>query len=244
MLILSGVVIAQYPHEKFPTIKYRKYSKWKEDDLMDAESKINYTISIPTFFNDSNSLSIKLTLFDTLDYSLIKVYKGKKLLQKSIEKNAFYRITTPYPVYVADYNADSLMDIKFLIPNHGCGAYNNYSRVVYLLQNLNGTFTKISYTDDFFEMDRNRLERDFDGDGKFEVVTQSFQRCLSHSYWLYNLYEFEGYDLVNVNDKGNYPIMIQILNRINYDVTNKVSRNKMKKFTLTLPEDYSKSICK
>ncbi|MBL7973751.1 MAG: hypothetical protein JNJ85_02490, partial [Candidatus Kapabacteria bacterium] len=120
MLILSGVVIAQYPHEKFPTIKYRKYSKWKEDDLMDAESKINYTISIPTFFNDSNSLSIKLTLFDTLDYSLIKVYKGKKLLQKSIEKNAFYRITTPYPVYVADYNADSLMDIKFLIPNHGC----------------------------------------------------------------------------------------------------------------------------
>jgi hypothetical protein len=87
-------------------------------------------------------------------------------------------------------------------------------------------------------MSENRQERDFDGDGNFEIITMNLIGHEDHSFWLFNIFNYLNGGLVNVNAKDNYPIMIQFLNRENYDVTNKISRDKMKTFALTLPEDY------
>ena len=131
------------------------------------------------------------------------------------------------------------MDIKLFVPNYGCGGYNFYVRVIYLLQKPDGNFNKISFTDLFMDF-KNRLERDFDGDGFYEVITQTFQNYQNHNYWLFDLYDFKNDSLVNVNYKDNYPIMIQLLNRENYEVTSKISREKMKDFTRKLPSDFKK----
>jgi hypothetical protein len=84
----------------------------------------------------------------------------------------------------------------------------------------------------------NRPERDFDGDHNFEIITQTFQNYGKHNYMLYNLYNFDGNKLINVNRKANYPIMIQLLDGINYKVTNKVTNTAMKRLTRALPDDY------
>ena len=60
----------------------------------------------------------------------------------------------------------------------------------------------------------------------------------NHSYWLYNLFDYNSTGLVNVNAKYDYPIMIQFLYRENYKITDKITRLKMKDFTLPLPEKY------
>jgi hypothetical protein len=62
----------------------------------------------------------------------------------------------------------------------------------------------------------------------------------NHSYWLFNLFDYDGNEFVNVNSKDNYPIMIQFLYRENFQITNRISREKMKDFNLNLPDDYEK----
>jgi len=54
------------------------------------------------------------------------------------------------------------------------------------------------------------------------------------------LYNFDSDRLLNVNWKDNYPIMTQFLIRENFEITNKIIREKMKEFALTLPEKYDR----
>jgi hypothetical protein len=61
----------------------------------------------------------------------------------------------------------------------------------------------------------------------------------NHSFWLFNIYDYNDGKLSNVNDKDNYPIMIQYLYRENFEITNKLSRKEMKNFEINLPEDYN-----
>ena len=108
-------------------------------------------------------------------------------------------------------------------------------RVIYLMQNEDSTFSKLSFDD---KMDGNRPERDFDGDGIYEVVTMTLNHHDNHNYWTFNIFEFSGSGLINGNEKGNYPIMIQFLHRKNYGMTDKLSRAEMKTYGLELPEEY------
>jgi hypothetical protein len=90
-------------------------------------------------------------------------------------------------------------------------------------------------------MDENRRpERDLDGDHNFEIITMKLTYYGDHSYWLFNLFDFDSDRLINVNNKDNYPIMTQFLFRENFEITNKISREKMKEFALTLPDNYDR----
>lgn len=238
-MIVYGMSKGQYPFEKYPAIDCQEYKNWTTYNKLEKENKLHHTITIPRFFNTIDSLTTQLTLFDTLDYSIVRLFKNKQQIQKITLPDAFYGITDPLPLYMADFNSDSLMDIKLLIPSYGSGGINYYARVIYLLQKPDGTFNKISYTD-LFEEFKNRLERDVDGDGVFEVITQTFQRYQSHNYWLFDLYAIKDGSFENVNFKDNYPIMVQLLFRQNFAVTNNITREKMKDFERKLPIDYSK----
>jgi hypothetical protein len=237
---LTCSAFGQYPFEKSPKIKYKRFQNWKIKERTDE--KADYSIVIPSFFAKKGSLQFQMHSLVDKDSSIITVYKNGKLLQTFIDPYFIGGVVGPAPqaAFVEDINGDGLKDLKVIVPGNACcGAYNYYLRVIYLFQRKEGTFTKISFTD--LMMDYiNRPERDIDGDGNLEIITQTFQNYGDHNYWVFNLYNFNGSGLVNVNQKANYPIMVQLLYRNNYKVTDKISRAKMKQFERRLPDDYGK----
>jgi len=243
-------VNAQYDFEKYPAIKYQQEKKWR---IIKADSnKVIYSVTFPGFYKNHDELTLKYTFTGDSAKSIIRLYRNKQIIQKfKAPGSEFIRlmdtIDMEAPVMVMDINGDSLSDIKIFIPNFiRCGAYNYYANVIYFFQDTIGKFKKISYHDGFYsDADTvgedtiiNRPERDFDGDGNYEIITQTFQNYKGHSYWVYNLYNYKEGKLVNVNEKADYPIMVQLLYRENFSITNKLSRQEMKKFTAKHP-DYS-----
>lgn len=230
---------AQYPFESKRHLHYMRYTHWKVLDTTNKRSA--YSINIPRFFSHRINLRVLVSSYPGgADSSVITLFKGKGQLQSFVDPYFVGSIVGPAPqaVYIEDVNGDGLKDIKILIDGNACcGAYNFYQRVIYLFQKPNGKFSKVAFTD--LAMDyKNKLERDFDGDGNYEIIVQSFQNYGDHNYFLFNLYNFKNGQLTNVNSKADYPIMVQLLNRENYAITKNLTRKKMKEFTKKLPDDY------
>ncbi|MFL5743009.1 MAG: hypothetical protein ACJ75B_22510 [Flavisolibacter sp.] len=228
----------QYPFEKFPAIKYRAYKDWKVFNTNNKEHKTEFVFTIPKFFNKKDSLTLLLTSFDNKwDSSFITILKNGEELQRFFEPMFFYDTNLMEDVMTADINGDKLQDVKLVIPYMSNGLGLN-TRVIYLFQHNNKSFNKISFDDKMFG--QNRPERDFNGDGNYEIITMTLISYGSHSYFAFNLFNFKNSDLVSVNDKYNYPILIQFLYRDNFKITHKISRQKMKDFAQAKPEDYDK----
>lgn len=250
-LLIFGLTITfsaygQYPFEKFPGVKATEVETWRIDDECQTAKEVVYTASIPHFFHTKEAASVKLICrSDTSDTSYIRIYRGRQQIQSFTEPYSFgsgyecNRIVPNLPsMFAEDVNGDGLKDLKILIPgNAGCGAFNYYLQVIYLFQNRNGTFTKVSFSD-LMMFYQNHIERDIDGDGNYEIITQTFQNVGKHNYWVFNLYDFTGKGLVNVNRKAHYPIMIQLLYRENYKGTDKIPRSIMKQYERKLPDTF------
>ena len=138
-------------------------------------------------------------------------------------------------IYAADIDGNGKPDFKFTFWNNGSGLAGTLIHKVYLFSSGANTFKLASYTD-FFD----GPERDFNNDGKFEIIGKVYGLFEGHAYMIYNLFNYSKGKFVNVNRLGDYPIMIQYLERENYRITNKLSRKTMKRFSLTEP-DYFKS---
>ena len=235
IILITLTVKAQYPFDSLPSIHYKKYAHWKRYDKSKKEGKKQSTKTLPNFFINQDTLTIQLTSFELEDSSIIRIYRNNKQIQKlyepySIGDNTFRLYDN---LYVADFNNDGLLDLKILSWYAGCGLASENVRVIYLFQNKDNTFTKISYLD----MDAsNHTEKDFDNDGNFEIITKSIDSYENHSYWVFNIYNYIDGKLICVNEKYNYPIMVQYLNKENYKITNKISRQKMKDFEKKTPE--------
>jgi hypothetical protein len=248
MLLLMTIGLhsfGQYPFERYPAIKYKEYANWKEIKRMGKNNHdtVEYILSIPKFFNKKDNLTIRLAQ-EGWDSSDISLFRNGRLIQHFFEPMTFH---TYYgfqhvfaPVRVADINGDKTPDCKLLISYEGTGLAILNTRVIYLFQHSDHSFTKISYLDmiDGKDVPANRPERDFNGDGNYEIITMSINGYQNHSYWVYNLYNFKNNTFVSVNSKYDYPILIQFLNRDNYEVTRKMSRQKMKDFAEKRPEDF------
>lgn len=234
-LMINAFVYAQYPFEKYPAIKYKKKVNWTEYNRWDKEGKFHWTMSLPLFYKDNESLTVQITSFSKKENSLFRIYKNNKHLQTIFEPYAIGRnfgmlIDT---IYIADINGDSLADVKICCWYGGCGIASLNERVVYLFQQPDNTFKKVSYID---MSPCERLERDIDGDGIFEIITMDLIYHKNHSYWCFNLFNYKDNQFINVNNKADYPIIIQYLFRENYKITNKISKEKMKSFAIDLPE--------
>ena len=238
-----------YPFEKEHRIPYRKIRKWTADKK--TPEKCGYTAILPHYFPGGDALKVHIISPAHSDTSLLELYRGNRPFQQFREAFSLEPINDPdsppdliswrkpTKAYIEDINGDGLDDLKILIPNNGCcGAYNYYAQVIYLFQRKDGSFTKVSFQDMFMN-DENRPERDMDGDGKYEIITRTFVSYSKHNYWAFNLYDFDGSGLVNVNAKAGYPILVQLLNRENFAVTTHMSREKMKSFARALPDDYN-----
>jgi len=244
LLILSTLIIVtltskgQYPFEKYSGVKYRECNDWKIYDKTEMENKVHSTLSIPDFFENKDSMTVQLTSFiENWDSSYIRIYRNSRQIQKFFEPMGFSPSNVNESVRIADINGDSLCDMKLVIPYNGCGLASMNVRSIYLFQKSDGSFTKISFDDN---MESNRQERDFDGDGNYEIITMNLVGHENHSYWVFNLFDYKDNGLVNANSKDNYPIMIQFLYRDNFEITDKISREKMKDFKLNLPDKYDR----
>ncbi|MDR6845626.1 hypothetical protein [Flavobacterium granuli] len=228
-LIASG----QYDFEKYPAIKFKAYNNWKTNE---TDKKAENSISFSDFFKNGESLTIQLNSFKEhwFENSVIKISKNNIETQNFTENIGFNPIALD-SVRIADFNGDGLSDIKIIVPYMGNGTALMNVKVIYLFQQPNQNFLKVSFDD---KQSDNRSERDFDNDGNYEIITMKLSSYQNHSYWNFNFFNLVNGKLINVNEKHKYPILIQFLEKENYKITNKISREKMKSFALKLPEGY------
>jgi hypothetical protein len=233
--------LAQYSFESKPAIKYKAYKKWKV--VEHSETNTDYSIIIPNFFADHQSIGIKISGNNEKDRTRFFLLKGNKPVCNFIDSlsvSAPSKGFNPQAAFVEDINGDGLKDLKVTIPFYGgCGGFNFYAQIIYFFQQPDGSLKAFSFSD---WMDNegfpNRPERDFDADRNFEIITKTFQSYGRHNYELYNLYSFGNGKLINVNKKADYPILIQLLWGPNYTLTNKVTKERTKKLSKRLPDDF------
>lgn len=233
LIFFSITIRGQYSFEKFSAIKSKEYNNWKTTE---NGKQITNTLTLPDFFQKGENLIIKLTSYSGhwSENSLVEIFCKSSQTQKFSENVNFNPIGLS-SIKVIDINSDGLKDIKIIENYMGNGTASLNIRIIYLIQKSNRKFERISFDDKEGE---NTLERDFDSDGNYEIITKTLETFENHSYWIFNLYNYKKSGLVNVNMKSNYPIMVQFLDRNNHLITNKISREKMKKFTLNFPEGY------
>ncbi|MBP7497248.1 MAG: hypothetical protein KA792_06270 [Bacteroidales bacterium] len=236
LIITVALLKAQYPFEKYPAMDYSKRCNWKASE---KQNKISLTNSIPDFFDKKEDIKLHIITYSDKGTSLIRIFKNQKQIQEfkepfAIKRQFDYLYDT---LYYGDINGDSLIDLKILCWYGGCGLASLNMRVIYLFQQPGEKFIKISYLN---KGKSSCSERDFDGDGNYEIITMELNRFEKHNYWTFNLYNFINGDLVCVNDKFDYPIMIQYLNKENYTITDKISKNQIKSFSKDKPHNYDK----
>ena len=235
LLFLNLHTLAQYPFEKYPAVRYAEYKHWAFTYSEKRNAMVAHMF-IRGFFKNGDNLHIESYTLDRADTSYICLYRNKKLIRKIFESMYMIRRNiSDEPLRVADINGDSLKDIKLNVPYNGCGIAAMNCRTIYLFQDSAKGFRKISFMDKIAE---NRSERDIDGDGNFEIITMTLQGHGDHNYWLFNLYNYKRGKLVNENHKAEYPIMVQLLYRRNYKVTNKLSRKQIQRYEMKLPQEY------
>jgi hypothetical protein len=212
ILCTTNIVYGQYPFDKFEKPTFKFYNDWKAYDKTD---RMHETIAVPNFYQDSTSLTIQFTLDKSSEENVIRIYKGKNVIQsfKSEPVNFYLSYASTYPIRVGDLNGDKLPDVKVIYDYHSNGLALSF-RLIYLIQDEKGFFQKYSF-DNMFE-DRIDLERDFDGDGKFEIQSARLIQQNNHSYWCFQAFQIEGENLTDISDKFHYPIFVQFLKRRNY----------------------------
>ncbi len=230
-MFLALQVNAQYPFEKYDSLTYRQFNNWKKYDWTEKKKIIHQTLSIRSFYKNHDSLTIQLTSFtDKWDSSYIRIYRNKQQEQLLFEPMAFTEYNLWSSLIVADFNGDSLQDLKLNAAYMGNGLASMNARVIYLFQTKDEKFKKVSFMDKLEY--GNRMERDFNRDGNYEIITMTLNGYQGHNYWTFDLFNYENGKLVNVDDKFDYPIMVQFLFKRNYKVTDKISGSRMKEFKL------------
>ena len=221
------LVFGQYPFEKFKSPKYSSL----EFKRIEKEYSLNYSKVVPSFFKDKSDLEV------TINANSEKSKETYIEVKSKLKSKQYFEEIPPQGAdgfYIADFNGDGKKDFKIVCYYMGCGLASLNVRVIYFFQKENKEFTKVSFDD---KMDGNRLEKDLNGDGNFEIITMTLQEHKNHNYWLFNVYNFVNNDLICVNKKLNYPIMIQYLFRNNFKETTKITRQEIKKYELKKPAE-------
>ncbi len=236
---------AQYPFEKYKAIKYKRVAftiSYNKDS-----SIAFYYAEIPSINRRKSNKSILLFGKEN-DTFVIEIKKKNKILQTIVEHGNFALQNLDDYIYVADINGDGLPDIKISYNNmFGAGLAGSLETRMYLFQRKNGQYRVITFNDFAIDYSHHKLndswtnwpERDFNNDGKYEIITCRLTRYKSHSYWTFDLYNYVNGELVCIDDKYGYPKMFQYLEaRHNYEVTKKISPEKMKTFKQVKPDEY------
>lgn len=222
LLTISTLASAQYPFDSLPKPGWSLHNRWKKIEPKD-DNKLHETITVQKFYNDSASLTLQFTLDESDStkqaVNILRIYKGNKVIQSFRNETASYYpgFASTFPIRVGDITGDGKKDIKIVYDYHGNGLGMGH-RPIYLLQQENGRFIKYSFQNSFTK--RLDLERDFDGDGKFEIISVRLMHYNAHNYWQFDVLKADGTKLTFENEKYGYPIFVQFLYRDNFKPAN------------------------
>lgn len=224
LLFVSAKCFAQYPFEKLPVRKVDSVPfhiaklKGKSSYIAVARYK-TYRVEV---------------LEDTLqDGSNILLFHNNKLVKRA--KDSTHWIPMPlYPLYIY-HNEDR---INFLVAYHndgnGLAAYHICK--VYLSNVSRNNYQVMSYLD-FYQ--KPSCQYQFSENSSYEIVCQSLAEYKGHNYWLFDLYNVENGQLVNVSRKYGYPIAVPYLLKETFTPTNKILKSELSKLSLKLSEFYT-----
>ena len=236
-----GTARSQYPFEQYKPVKKQTINNWIQ---LFRAGKANsevcaYKIRVKHIFPSGNDCTVRVSPVGsdlTAFSSVLEIYQGSNLLQRFSPDPVYFGYFSMGITSVADFNGDSLKDIKIVCPYMSSGLGLSV-RTIYLIQNPNGLFTKLSYDD---MSNGDRIERDMDNDGKYITICMELENFKKHNYWTYNLYKFSGDSLIGVSDRFDYPVMIQFLNRTNYKPASEIPDASRRSFVRSLPKEFCK----
>ncbi|MBE9585193.1 hypothetical protein IM792_12100 [Mucilaginibacter sp. JRF] len=214
---------AQYPFEKYPKPKYRVIPFKVVVD--NGESYV---------LRSANYKGYHITIEqDTGRVKTLCLYYKQKLIKRIQPDLGYKKITlqSDIALYAADIDGNGLVDFKFKNYNNGSGLASVRMHKLFLFNKGKNKFSAVQYMD-FFD----NIERDLNGDGCFEIVTQHYLLQNNHSYWVFDMFNFRDGKFVNVSAENNCPILVQLLYRDNYKITRHFSRKQMRKFSFKKPE--------
>ncbi len=233
-------IFAQYPFEKYKSPEVIKFNNWIDSSDTEEMASQFIQINLSGVYKNSDGCQLKVSPYlnnvdNKLSYTQIQIFRNNHQIQEfhSDKIDFVGSHLTPYSVKVGDFNGDGFKDIKIYGWYGGNGLASLYNRVIYLFQKRNGSFTKVSFLDM-----GEREERDFNKEGKYEVITMKVININNHNFWFFQLYQWEGDTLVTVSKKYSYPILIQLLYKPNYIVYNKISKIQNEKYLDLQPDEY------
>jgi hypothetical protein len=244
LLLLSAVALlplvallpfqatAQYPFERYPAVRYQSGGQWQLAKSTAAPPKAHATATLR-----AGTQSYRLRVFNDRipsDTFYVALATGG-VTRQFLEPWYLLPESLTQPVRAADINGDGLADLKLVINAVGGGGVQGLVRLVYLFGQPGGGFAKVS-----FLSFHDGPERDFDGDGNCEMVVRELVSYRGHSYWSFNVFHYAGGQLVNVSPRFGYPILIQFLNKPNYQVTTRITPREARQFLLRQPREMGK----
>jgi hypothetical protein len=146
LTLLTLPAKGQFPFEKYPAVPYQYSGNWEMREKCEAENTVQSVLSIPLFFDKADTLTVQLTSFTEhlWERSQIRVFRNATEIQQIIEDMAFNPVALD-PLRVADINGDGLPDIKIITAFMGNGTAALNVRVIYLFQEKDHRFRKISF---------------------------------------------------------------------------------------------------
>lgn len=224
LLLFTKPCFAQYPFEKYPAIKYIKIP------IVDYGKPNSGYNGIAKYKNYKIVIAEKKE-FDGADLTLYFKNKiVKKIIAPFVASEIVLGIDT---VYIGDIDGNGLPDFKLVAYNNGSGLAGSVMHKVYLFNTGNNKFKPVTFNTFFDEP-----ERDFNRDGKFELITRNYLSYNNHGYWVFDLFNYKDGKLANVSRKYNYPILIDFLDKETYSISKRIKRADMKKFSAKSPDYY------
>jgi len=232
LALLPFQATEQYPFERYPSVRYAASGEWQLTRATSPTRSVSATAAVR-----AGSQSYNLRVFNRripADTFYVALSTGSATTQ-FLEPWYLLPESLTRPVRVADLNGDGLTDVKLVIDAVGGGAVRGLVRLVYLFGRPGGGFAKVS----FLSLHEGP-ERDFDGDGNYEMVVRELVSYRGHSYWAFNVFRYTGGQLVNVSSRYGYPVLIRFLNKPNHQVSTNISRQEARQFLLKRPREYDK----
>lgn len=240
LLSSNHTAFSQYDFEKYPKIKFErefaKFDDWVvEEVIKDGLFPEHLLKGISKFFNDGSPLYFEvMPIIKSENGSKIYIYKDKKVI---------FTYITDLPVSssnlmkfgIVDIDGNGFKDIALEISYMGNGTASLNVKNIFFFQITDAEFKVIAFDDKSFD---SWHIYDINMDKNFEIFSQHFQGHENHNYFLFNVYRFNGEELINVNDELNYPIMVQYLYKANNKITKNLSRKAMKRYSIEDPTRY------
>ncbi len=232
LALLPFRAAAQYPFERYPAVRYQASGPWQL-----AKSAATPPRAAATATVQAGATSYRLRVFNERSPSdtFYVALSTDGITRQFLEPWYLLPESLVQPVRAADINGDGLTDLKLVINAVGGGGVRGLVRLVYLFGQPGGGFAKVS-----FLSFHDGPERDFDGDGNCEMVVRELVSYRGHSYWSFNVFHYAGGRLVNVSPKYGYPVLIQFLNKPNYQVTTHITPREAQRFLLKQPREYDR----